>query len=718
MKTPEHTSKDTSIKRRDNFFSSKEKKNTSVFFQPQLTVGPVDDVYEREADAVADQVMRMSDDHIQTKISPLNVQRKCKHCEEEEEQLQRKERSSVQTEGEAPSIVSDAIASSGTAMDHGTQSFMENRFGYDFSNVKIHTGTTATAAAKSINALAYTSGNSIVFNEGQYAPHTDTGKKLLAHELTHTIQQSGSIGRKVQRTVDNVEINCADNEIRFQHDGETTSYTLDHCQLTDGTYDAGVTLSPARVDFDLGTVPPGTEFNFSYSIAPGQPNPNTFFRGQSRVRIVCSNTSSAAGGEGSIGFNVRQITDAEFYEMTGNGADTIPEGMMVPLSNFLERSLPSAIGPATAGASYFSPTPWSFIPRNVTGVLWTQGHTSIFSNPEGAFSPTIRGYRGSLPNYLGEMIPGAFGRQCTIQLHEGVPGSFANDAWFPLMPGEQYYVFTPRTQAQALEFASRLDSTSYGGDYTYSPPRSAPDPILGPVGTTEGSLHSELTTRGRAPMCTNNCITVPAAEIEAAMGGRPTTSSGVDVMTGTGPGGTVDPHHAGRGRLMTEAMGEGPLPPGASRLRIRVTPGGSAGMFVIRGAGRIMLVYGIYHTADRIAHTAPGDLPVVISEEAGAWTGGILGSALGGAAAGAIFCAPTGPVDAVCVVGGFLGGLIFGIAGSSVGQAIGHTVGEHVVSPVVDAVDEHIVSPVVERAAEVESEMTRGIYNLYGVPYF
>jgi hypothetical protein len=212
-------------------------------------------------------------------------------------------------------------------------------------------------------------------------------------------------------------------------------------------------------------------------------------------------------------------------------------------------------------------------------------------------------------------------------------------------------------------------------------------------------------------MCTNNCITVPTAEIEAAMGGRPTSPGGVDVMTGTGPQGAVDPHYAGRGRLMTEAMGEGPLAPGVGRLRLTVTPGASAGMFVIRGGGQIMLVYGIYQTEERVrGAVGSGHLATVVTEEAGSWTGGILGSALGGAVAGAIFCAPTGPIDAVCVVGGFLGGLLFGVIGGAAGHAGGHEVGERVVTPVVGAIEQSV--------NETMAEWTRGIYHLYGVPSF
>jgi hypothetical protein len=84
-------------------------------------------------------------------------------------------------------------------MDHGTQSFMESRFGTDFSDVRIHTGSQAVQMSRGLNAQAFTVGNDVYFNEGKYSPNFDSGKHLLAHELTHTVQQGGGIGRKVQR---------------------------------------------------------------------------------------------------------------------------------------------------------------------------------------------------------------------------------------------------------------------------------------------------------------------------------------------------------------------------------------------------------------------------------------------------------------------------------------------------------------------------------------
>ena len=76
---------------------------------------------------------------------------------------------------------------------------MESRFGYDFSSVRIHTGEMRCQSANSVNALAYAVGNDIVFGEGQYQPNSLQGSRLLAHELTHVMQQKSSGYLSVQR---------------------------------------------------------------------------------------------------------------------------------------------------------------------------------------------------------------------------------------------------------------------------------------------------------------------------------------------------------------------------------------------------------------------------------------------------------------------------------------------------------------------------------------
>ena len=84
-----------------------------------------------------------------------------------------------------------ALDSPGSPLDAGTRAYMEPRFGHDFSKVRVHTDARAADSARSVNALAYTVGEDIVFGDGRYLPGSSAGRQLLAHELTHVVQQSG-----------------------------------------------------------------------------------------------------------------------------------------------------------------------------------------------------------------------------------------------------------------------------------------------------------------------------------------------------------------------------------------------------------------------------------------------------------------------------------------------------------------------------------------------
>lgn len=217
--------------------TAKGKQGNSPFFsrnviQAKLQVNEPGDSHEREADAMAEQVMRMSDTQALNnsffKPSAAAIQRKCEHCEEEdkkikgeestrstviqrkcqhcedEEKLQRKENGSgAINAGSGLDNYVSTLSSSGQALSAKDRQFFEPRFGQDFSNVRIHTDTGAARSAQSINALAYTTGNHIVFNTGQYSPESDKGKKLIAHELTHVVQQGSSVATKrIQRMGD------------------------------------------------------------------------------------------------------------------------------------------------------------------------------------------------------------------------------------------------------------------------------------------------------------------------------------------------------------------------------------------------------------------------------------------------------------------------------------------------------------------------------------
>jgi hypothetical protein len=142
---------------------------------------------ELEADRVADQVMAYQPAHSFSNVSTPKIQRRAEHSSEKT--------------GEVPASVERVLASSGSPLPITVRKDMEQRFGQDFSQVRIHTGPSAEQSAHDINANAYAVGNNIVFGSGSFAPESQQGKHLLAHELTHVVQQSGNKQPFIQRSL-------------------------------------------------------------------------------------------------------------------------------------------------------------------------------------------------------------------------------------------------------------------------------------------------------------------------------------------------------------------------------------------------------------------------------------------------------------------------------------------------------------------------------------
>lgn len=184
--------------------------------QAKLTVSAPDDPYEREADRVADQVMRMPQPVVQRACPACAAGGPpCPKCQRVAHQVMRMPESNLKPDranaptgslvqrkvtgrsgpgiGTTPSIGQDVLSSQGQPLDAATRAFFEPRFGHDFSNVRVHADNRATESAQSINARAYTLEHNVVFGAGQYEPGTTAGQRLLAHELTHVVQQQGSI---------------------------------------------------------------------------------------------------------------------------------------------------------------------------------------------------------------------------------------------------------------------------------------------------------------------------------------------------------------------------------------------------------------------------------------------------------------------------------------------------------------------------------------------
>jgi hypothetical protein len=108
----------------------------------------------------------------------------------QETRLERKQASfSLHKSVRIPPIVHEVIRSPGQRLDAATRTFMEPRLGYNFGSVRVHNDTRAAESARAVNAVAYTVGQNVVFSAGQFAPQSREGQKLLAHELTHVMQQ-------------------------------------------------------------------------------------------------------------------------------------------------------------------------------------------------------------------------------------------------------------------------------------------------------------------------------------------------------------------------------------------------------------------------------------------------------------------------------------------------------------------------------------------------
>jgi hypothetical protein len=201
--------------------------------QAKLVVGEVNDPLEHEADRIADQVMRIPNPAPVASAPPSQVTPKGTALDEEEvpktlrikpfelssrihdpgalgsvrqagdEQSNKKREvpkrlspseSKKERRNESdgtPPLVHKVLGSSGQPLDVHTRGFVESRFGLDFSHIRVHTDAEATESAQAVNALAYTVGEHVVFGPAQYAPATHTGRRLLSHELVHTLQQRG-----------------------------------------------------------------------------------------------------------------------------------------------------------------------------------------------------------------------------------------------------------------------------------------------------------------------------------------------------------------------------------------------------------------------------------------------------------------------------------------------------------------------------------------------
>ena len=158
---------------------------SQAIIQAKLTVNTPGDIYEQEADRVADLVMAGAAGRVTG--NALQIQRLS---------------ASSGGQMEAPASVGRVLASPGRPLESGVRQEMERGFGYDFSGVRVHTGAAAEKSARDMSAEAYTVGQNVVFGDGRFVPGSQEGKRLIAHELTHVVQQSGAYGTNIGQSKD------------------------------------------------------------------------------------------------------------------------------------------------------------------------------------------------------------------------------------------------------------------------------------------------------------------------------------------------------------------------------------------------------------------------------------------------------------------------------------------------------------------------------------
>lgn len=213
--------------------------------QAKLKISQPNDVYEQEADRVAEQVMKIPEPAVQRQpggegrqdretirtkplisgIAPL-TQRLAENKEggkgEEKEEIFRAQESGNGSAGPGFENRFMQLKGGGSPLPEPTRKSMESRFGTDLSAVKVHSGPGAAGLAREINAKAFTSGKDIYFGENQFNPGTGGGDKLLAHEMTHVIQQSGNSSGQVSRTQ---LFSDAENAIIARKEGDSSAKT-------------------------------------------------------------------------------------------------------------------------------------------------------------------------------------------------------------------------------------------------------------------------------------------------------------------------------------------------------------------------------------------------------------------------------------------------------------------------------------------------------------
>lgn len=697
--------------------------------RPKLTMNAPDDPFERQADRVAAGLQDApeyggpKEAVLPAGVAPA-VQRACAECEDElvsRKPLAGAASGRANAEQISPDAQAgiEALRGRGQPLPPGTRRFFEGRLGYDFERVRVHTDGAAAQTAASIGAAAYTLGQDVVFGAGRYSPDSAAGRALLAHELTHVVQQSGGAHARRgsvaadtparaeiatahsapaplrvarQRVpppggaqpVSSIEILRDLNQIIFHTNRGTFTYDLLGTNLQDGEFEASVTVQGNNISIMVtqGEAGSGT---FSYRIRSDQSNPSTFFGAQRAVHVSVHN-SVGAGATGPIILGEIPVVFVANGPLGGLGGSGVPSLLDLAGSGGLRSTglaqinpLPQIGGTSTESSSGIPGWP-----------LTTLGLSSnILASGSHSWGPATRpltwDYWAPMVPRAGDVTLDRFTNTLPRNLDPTLVTELANR-----QPGDPLAWTRRSFQPDPASAVTRT--------FTEAELRSIPDIVrrfsADPASVSAAELQlvreaAAIHIGGATPGSPFASYSVPEGAVN--LGGRRYVvrvevqrGAALDVSApnafnqqGTLPGVTnveelevlVVTNQSGRIVSVEQ------LEQGANAISRSSEAGWAfrnAGN--IRWGGRILFVAGLAMSGYRIAEATPQERPVVVAEEAGGLGGGWAGGALATAGCIAFGIATEG-------VGLLLCGLVGGAAGGALGSAGAGAAARSIVNP-------------------------------------
>lgn len=574
-----------------------------------------------------------------------------------------------------PLQVGEVLRSPGRPLEGGLARDMGSRFGHDFGNVRVHADARAGESATAMDAAAYAVGRDLVFGHDRFAPHTVAGRRLLAHELAHVVQQGGRVARKptgiapeggslereaeraadaiaggarrVQvgsgsppeiarqpnRGVDSaggedtwIEISCELGIISFHTPDGVSSYILTTCDLPDGEYRVPVSAQGGTVFLDFSDALDGGDHGFGYSVDDTQVNPASLVEGQQTVRVVVgSSTAVHPGGQSGLRVLGELPLDFEAVPLDPD-PDSIPPYFLTNIGlamHVLASGDLSWLSQGDAAQRVLSPQYWSPL------------------LPHRGFM-TLDRLLGELPRDLAPKIEAELdsGRRLTW-----IQWGFT-DAELRSIPS-----LVERLNAGGIASLSSAELSVLERAAERHIAASSPGaPFASHTRPNFGGLDWARDKKYRVR------VEVPSSSVLDVSGSNAFTDSRRHALNNLDEAEFMVTRSEG-GRLVSVERMSGSPEPG---LLLKYSD-------AIRWGGRVVFVVGTGASVHRVATAPAEERPTVIAEEAGGMAGGAAGTAA--AVAGCLlFGVTTGGVGLfVC---GLAGGIAGGIAGSAAGGAM------------------------------------------------